>query len=126
MIATNRRLLLPLLLIVIGAFTGCLPQEPYESCGFPPTQKDQCVIAGDDSPEIIQIKKANNCVIKQPQCPDGYCVSVQGQAGFCTEVCQKDDDCPEDGVCKEFALDCVKAEDGTTTCLKLCVKKGAL
>lgn len=125
MIATNRQLLVPLLVIVIGALTGCLPQEPYESCGFPPAQKEQCVISSSDSPEIQQIKKANNCVIQQPQCAEGYCVSVQGQSGFCTEPCKKDGDCPEGGSCKEFALDC-ETIDGTTTCLKLCVKKGAL
>ncbi|MBM4352567.1 MAG: hypothetical protein FJ109_02040 [Deltaproteobacteria bacterium] len=135
MIATNRRPLLPLLLIVVGAFSGCLPQEPYESCGFPPAQEDQCIISATDSPELVQIKKANNCVIQQPQCSEGYCMSVQGQSGFCSEPCTKDDECPEDGSCKEFALECVtvdKKDPATgemvkvTNCLKLCVKKGAL
>lgn len=101
---------------------GCALTEPYESCGFPPEQGNLCILSSADSEEVAVKKSASNCVIEQPQCPENFCVSFRGSAGFCSETCEDDLDCPEGGSCKEFAFGC--EEDGS--CRKLCVKKSLL
>lgn len=104
------RCVAPLVLVV--AVSGCLPDENYEACRFPPEQKSVCI--GED--------KSTNCVVIHPHCPDDYCISWQGHDSFCTQKCKKNSDCPGDACCVSFILECEDQTD-LDTCAKLCVTK---
>ena len=106
-----------LLAVTIG---GCALTEPYESCGFPPTEDGLCVASAGDPEEVAVKKSSSNCVIEQPQCPSNFCVSFHGSSGFCSEPCEEDADCADGGACKEFAFDC-NGEEDDSPCM-LCVK----
>lgn len=109
-------------LFVTVLLGGCDLTEPYESCGFPPVEEGLCILSDGDTEEVAQKKSASNCVIEQPQCPENHCVSFHGSSGFCSETCEDDADCPEGGVCKEFAFGC----DDEGNCLRLCVAPSLL
>jgi len=130
---------------VTGLLFACVQIEPYEECGFPPQQKEQCFIKNDGTQckktsecpggfvceateeqgvkrcvdPALKSKSSSNCVVKQAQCPEGFCVSFHGSSGFCSEECDPNaPDCPEGGSCEKFAFGC-----GTDAgCTYLCVK----
>jgi hypothetical protein len=112
--------------LVATIATSCLEPEPYEECGFPSTIEQQCIPQPGDTDEEKMAKNSSNCVIEQPQCPEGFCVSFRGSPGFCSVDCQEDADCPSGGSCKELAFNCEVDDAGVTTCDRLCVKNSAL
>ena len=114
----NTRLLLVTSLVLLVS-TGCLEDEAFESCAFPPEAAAQCVETGGGS------QKSNNCIIEHPQCADSYCVSYWGSSPFCSSPCETDADCPSSGTCVEFALQCEIPGD-TSSCLHLCVLSSAI
>jgi hypothetical protein len=107
-------------LLLAALFAGCLDVPDYESCGFPPVESELCIANAADPAEVELKKSASNCVIEQPQCPENFCVSFHGSSGFCSMTCETDGDCPDGGLCKEFAFDC-NGEEDDSPCL-LCVK----
>jgi len=114
----------PLLLGVLSLLgQSCVFQDSYETCGFSTGHAQQCIVQSDDSNEVKKAKEAANCVVDQPLCPDGFCVSYGGSAGFCSMECESDKDCPDGGACMEFAFGCTADEEGNVTCRTLCVKK---
>ena len=131
---------------VLGLAFGCVEIEPYESCGFPPAQEEQCLIksggqdckdTGDCPSDLVceptseqgvkacidpayKAKASAICQVEQAQCPDGYCVSYHGSSGFCSEECDPAlDDCPAGGTCVKSANGCLS--DGTG-CMYFCIK----
>lgn len=111
-----------ILLFVAAVLAGCMWEETYEECGFPPAQRDVCLKDSGDSDAEKENKESSNCVLEHPQCPEDYCVSFRGSAGFCSSACQTNADCPDGGTCQTFAFGCTTDEEGVMTCLKLCIK----
>jgi len=93
---------------------GCLPEESYESCRF---QADQAKLCEESAGE----ETSNNCLVEDhPQCPDGICISYLSSDPFCTSECVVDDDCPGDGVCKQWAK--CTGDPGALVCKHYCIK----
>lgn len=86
------------LMVLVFSGAGCIEDEPYGACEFPPSYNKLCETTEDEGV---------NCVnTAHPQCPEGICIRFKGSDGFCTIPCKKNSDCPESGVCEEFARHC--------------------
>ena len=103
---------------VVLMSTGCLTDENYEVCEFPPLQQEACVSSAGVALPI-------SCVTEHPECLDNYCVSYEGSQPFCSMACDTDEDCPAGGVCKAFSVGCTGEEEGNE-CESFCVKPSAL
>jgi hypothetical protein len=98
--------------LVLSA-TGCLSDDAYLECKLSPSMVTACGAGETDNGGV-------NCVITEhPQCVDGICISYQGNDAFCSLACLTSDDCPEGGVCIEFAKGC---DQNGENCAHYCVK----
>ena len=101
------------------ALGGC-DDEDYSACAYAVDYNPEC-----DTPvgnEEDDTQQGINCVITgHPHCYDGICIRYQGSSPFCSMACLTHDDCPDNGVCEEFAKGC----DGNgENCNHYCVKGG--
>ncbi|MFH1531500.1 MAG: hypothetical protein ABIK09_12300 [Pseudomonadota bacterium] len=111
--------MLLVLVVIAGSLmlNGCLDEENYMACSFAVEYNAECDTPEDDGGDT---QKGINCVITtHPQCDDGICVRYQGSSPFCSMACLTSDDCPDDGICEEFAKGC---DESGENCNHYCIK----
>lgn len=111
----NTGRLLALVLLLMAGLVGCMADENYEACEYPPAQEKVCVSSAG-------VEISTSCVTEHPECPDGYCVAYTGSEPFCSMTCDgSDDDCPGEATCVGFALGCDGTEADASACTFYCV-----
>ena len=96
------------------------PIQTYPACNVPTAIAEVCIPQPGDSEEEVEEKRASNCIVEHPECPQGPCVSHFGSEGFCSMECTTDEDCP-DGTCFETAFNCMVDDEGNKNCDHFCV-----
>jgi hypothetical protein len=104
-----------LAVLVSTGLTGCLSDESYESCEYPPQQHALCVSTSGGV-------GSQSCSVEHPECPDHFCVTYRGSSPFCSMACIEDKDCPGNAKCIGFAMGCTGEEgEDPSACSHYCV-----